>query len=145
MDVDPQRLAAVAGPASINSQELDQPFHAALARATAGLSPIGLRLAFADPGISGHHKDIVAFVGRQVLDLFSPTNAPWTNPEVIERTVRDGGFNFLRDALHVIENWQRPAVCKGLAGMEKFQVGQDVAVTQCVCRLKQIDGSDALA
>jgi polyhydroxyalkanoate synthase len=37
------------------------------------------------PGVSRHHVDIVSFLARQALDIVSPANFPFTNPEVIEK------------------------------------------------------------
>lgn len=37
------------------------------------------------PGLSKRNEDIVTFGARQVLDMFSPSNFPLTNPEVIEK------------------------------------------------------------
>ena len=42
-------------------------------------------------GVSRHHEDVVAFCARQALDLLSPTNSLLTNPEVLNRTIREGG------------------------------------------------------
>ncbi len=190
---------------------LDQPFHAGLARLTGGLSPLALRLAFADwaehlalspdkqvalalaagrlgqelataggesvrrlagapapaaaadrrfagpawqawpfdlmaqsflvteawwrsattdvPGVGRHHTDIVSFAVRQALDMMAPTNLPWTNPEVIATTAREGGMNFVRGALHALEDPQRQMAGRPPAGAEAFAVGRDLAVT----------------
>jgi polyhydroxyalkanoate synthase len=38
----------------------------------------------------------VSFATRQFLDLFSPSNFPFSNPEVIKRTAETGGANFIQ-------------------------------------------------
>ena len=190
---------------------LDQPFHAGLARLTGGLSPLALRMAFADwaehlalspdkqvalalaagrlgqelaaagmgsvrrlagapappaaadrrfagpawqawpfdlmaqsflateawwrgattdvPGVGRHHTDIVSFAVRQALDMLAPTNLPWTNPEVIAATAREGGMNFVRGALHALEDAQRQLAGRPPAGAGAFAVGRNLAVT----------------
>jgi len=37
-------------------------------------------------GVSHHHEEVVTFVARQLLDIFSPSNFVLTNPEVMRRT-----------------------------------------------------------
>jgi polyhydroxyalkanoate synthase subunit PhaC len=81
------------------------------------------------PGVSRHHEDIVSFLARQALDIVSPANFPFTNPEVIEKTAHQGGVNFVRGALNFWEDWQRICGGDGPAGSEAFKVGREVAVT----------------
>lgn len=38
------------------------------------------------PGVTPHHEDVLSFTARQILDVFSPSNLPFANPEVIEKT-----------------------------------------------------------
>lgn len=82
------------------------------------------------PGVSRHHEDIVSFAARQVLDVVSPANSPFTNPEIIEQTQRQGGTNFLRGALNFWEDWRRIIGGEKPVGAEGFEVGRTVAVTQ---------------
>jgi polyhydroxyalkanoate synthase len=44
-------------------------------------------------GVDPHNRRIVAFTVRQWLDLMSPSNVPWLNPEVIEATRNTAGAN----------------------------------------------------
>ncbi len=81
------------------------------------------------PGVSPHHEEVISFVARQVLDVFSPSNNPFTNPEVISRALETGGVNFIEG----FANWQEDAVRQLThqppVGAEDFVVGQDVAAT----------------
>ncbi len=79
------------------------------------------------PGAMPHHEQVVSFVCRQWLDLLSPSNHPWSHPEVLRRTADEAGMNFWRGGLH---GWQD--VCRFLAGqpaagLERFRVGREVA------------------
>ena len=50
-------------------------------------------------GVSRHHENMVTFAGRQSLDMWSPSNFIWTNPEVLDAIkVGGGAMNFLDDA-----------------------------------------------
>jgi polyhydroxyalkanoate synthase len=80
-------------------------------------------------GVSPHDEAVATFVGRQLLDIFSPTNFPWTNPEVLKTTLEQGGSNFLRGAMNLLEDWERAVLGRKPAGTEPFQVGRTLAVT----------------
>ncbi|MEZ5934947.1 MAG: alpha/beta fold hydrolase [Alphaproteobacteria bacterium] len=80
-------------------------------------------------GLSEKRERVLAFVARQILDRYSPSNALFTNPEVLARTMEQGGMNLLRGAQNAVEDWQR-----SIAGWKRpdgngFVVGKDVAVT----------------
>ncbi len=47
-------------------------------------------------GVSRHHEGVVSFLTRQMLDVFSPSNLPWTNPVVLKRTLETGGMNLVQ-------------------------------------------------
>ncbi len=80
-------------------------------------------------GVAGRHEDIAAFATRQVLDVFSPSNFPWSNPVVGERAWRTGGLNFVAGARNFLEDWERAAAARKPAGTERFRPGREVAAT----------------
>ena len=61
--------------------------------------------------------------------MFSPSNSPLTNPEVLERTAKEGGMNLLRGMQNMAEDWQRAIGGERPPGVENFVPGQQVAVT----------------
>ena len=81
------------------------------------------------PGMTPHHEDVVAFAARQWLDVFSPTNLPFANPEVIERTFRTGGANLVQGVRNWSEDVARLASGQPPVGADAFLPGRDVAVT----------------
>ncbi len=81
------------------------------------------------PGMNPHHEEIVSFAARQMLDVFSPSNLPFTNPEVIARTIQTGGMNLLDGMRNWTEDMVRQAAGRPPVGAENFVVGKDVAVT----------------
>lgn len=81
------------------------------------------------PGVAPHHEDVVSFVARQLLDVFSPSNNPFANPEVIERTFETGGVNFIHGFQNWIEDVGRLVSGQAPVGSEKFVVGRDVGIT----------------
>ncbi|MFZ4479885.1 MAG: poly-beta-hydroxybutyrate polymerase N-terminal domain-containing protein [Rhodoferax sp.] len=58
-------------------------------------------------GVSPHHEAVVSFTVRQLLDIASPANFVWTNPEVLERRLKSGGINLWRGVQNLIEDAQR--------------------------------------
>ncbi len=80
-------------------------------------------------GVSKHHQELVAFTLRQLLDMWSPSNAIAGNPQVLKETFASGGTNlatgcanWLRDALAVLADGPP-------RGVERFVPGQGVALT----------------
>ena len=80
------------------------------------------------PGVAGAHERIAAFAVRQMLDVASPSNLPWLNPEVIEATLQTGGRNLL-DGLANFAADIRHATTGETADATGFQVGRDLAAT----------------
>jgi poly[(R)-3-hydroxyalkanoate] polymerase subunit PhaC len=80
-------------------------------------------------GATPRHERIVEFAIRQILDIFSPSNFPLTNPEVLRQALAEGGQNFLRGAQYLVEDWERAIAGRKPVGADAFQVGRDLAVT----------------
>jgi polyhydroxyalkanoate synthase len=81
------------------------------------------------PGLVREREAEVAFMARAAIDMVSPSNVPWLNPVSIAKTVEEGGQNLVRGAGNWLEDYDRMLSGRPPAGSEKFQVGQDVAVT----------------
>jgi polyhydroxyalkanoate synthase subunit PhaC len=81
------------------------------------------------PGVTKRHAKLAAFAARQVLDAFSPSNMPLTNPEVLRATWQQGGLNFLHGVDHLLRDVRHDVNPEDDAGVEGFKVGVDVAVT----------------
>ena len=81
------------------------------------------------PGVTPHHEDVVSFGARQLLDMFSPSNIPFANPEIIDKAIETGGMNFVDGFGNWLEDVSRLATGQPPVGTERFVVGKDVAVT----------------
>ena len=81
------------------------------------------------PGVTPHHEEVVSFVARQLLDVASPSNSPFTNPEVIERTIQSAGSNFVSGFQNWMEDATRLANAQPPIGADAFLPGRDVALT----------------
>ncbi|WP_417320653.1 PHA/PHB synthase family protein [Emcibacter sp.] len=79
-------------------------------------------------GVTRQHENVLEFASRQLLDIFSPSNFLWTNPEVIEQTWEEKGMNlvrgfqnYLEDLIDINDGKDRKT--------ENYKVGRDVAIT----------------
>jgi len=80
-------------------------------------------------GVSKHHEELTAFLARQWLDMFSPSNFIPTNPQVWKETAATGGMNLASG----FANWWRDAAAVAGGGkprgVEDFIPGRDAALT----------------
>ena len=81
-------------------------------------------------GVSQHHSAVLPFMTRQFLDIWAPSNFPFTNPQVVEATLQTNGVNFIKGAKHLVEVFSRFLKKESPAGIENFEVGKDVAITK---------------
>jgi polyhydroxyalkanoate synthase subunit PhaC len=81
-------------------------------------------------GVTVAHERAVNFITRQLLDMWSPSNFLWTNPEVQRATVAEGGQNFVRGAVNFAADWERAIAGRRPVGSEAFAVGRTVATAQ---------------
>ncbi len=81
------------------------------------------------PGVTPHHEDVVSFAARQWLDMFSPSNNPFLNPEVLDKTLASGGANLAKGLQNWAEDAGRVMTGRPPVGAEDFRPGRDVAVT----------------
>jgi len=77
------------------------------------------------PGLSQPHERVVAFMARQALDVFSPSNIAALNPEVIEQARATGGESLA----HGFRNLMTDARQTGKQAALPLQPGKDVAIT----------------
>lgn len=81
------------------------------------------------PGTSEHHSDVIDFTLRQMLNFFSPTNFPFTNPEVLSATIEQMGMNLFRGYKYFLEDLSKPFLGEPPESLQKFKAGRDVAIT----------------
>ncbi|ATJ83524.1 PHA/PHB synthase family protein [Halomonas beimenensis] len=81
------------------------------------------------PGLPAPREQAINFVVRQWLDRWSPSNLPWTNPEVAAVTLATGGQNLVQGWHNLVEDWERAMSGKPPVGAEGFRVGRELATT----------------
>jgi len=80
-------------------------------------------------GVTKQHENVVEFTTRQWLDMFSPSNFLFTNPQALQRTAATGGVNLMRGARNLFDDVERGAGGKKPYGADAYRVGVDVAAT----------------
>ena len=80
-------------------------------------------------GVSKKHERLVEFYSRQMLDMVSPSNFALTNPEVIERTLKEGGANFAAGLQNLLSDLADQSDGRADAMADAFRPGHKVAVT----------------
>jgi polyhydroxyalkanoate synthase len=80
-------------------------------------------------GLDDKHEAQVTFATRQALDTISPSNFVLTNPEVLQKTLTEGGDNLVRGYWNFIEDWERAANSRPPHGADAFEVGRNLALS----------------
>ncbi|MCL7464297.1 alpha/beta fold hydrolase [Phaeovulum sp. NW3] len=81
------------------------------------------------PGVSRDNERLVEFYSRQFLDMLSPSNFLATNPQLMDRTVKEGGQNLIRGLAAWAEDAARALTGDATPRPLDFLPGRDVALT----------------
>lgn len=85
------------------------------------------------PGVDPHHRDVVRFMARQWLDVFSPSNLWCLNPEVLGAIRDTQGQNLVKGALRWWSDLRDMAAGNapgaGPEACKAFRVGREIAAT----------------
>ncbi|MBP6017976.1 MAG: polyhydroxyalkanoic acid synthase [Burkholderiaceae bacterium] len=92
-------------------------------------------------GVSPHHQHLMEFFTREMLNLLSPRNHVFSNPEVLARTRQEAGLNLIRGLRNVAQDVADQAKLKPPQGAENFIVGKSMATTpgKVVCKTDLIE------
>ena len=80
-------------------------------------------------GMTPSNAARVAFMARQLLDVMSPSNIPWLNPVIVERTVREAGGNLVRGMANWMEDSLRLLAAEPAPLSSQFRLGKELAAT----------------
>lgn len=81
------------------------------------------------PGQSQRDAERVRFHIRQMLDLASPSNFPWSNPQIIAETLKTQGGNLVEGAGHLTCDVVQTLTQAHKPAPEGYQIGQNLACT----------------
>ena len=79
-------------------------------------------------GMTPKNAARVSFIIRQLLDVWSPSNIPWLNPVIIDRTLKESGSNLMRGAHNLQEDFWRALALQPEPQTGGLEVGKDIAV-----------------
>jgi polyhydroxyalkanoate synthase len=98
-----------------------------------------LKLASEVEGLEEQQQRKLLFYLRQFLDAISPTNSPFTNPEVIRETMQTGGRNLLQGMEHLLRDLKAGQM--KMTDTDAFAPGRNLALTpgQVVYRNRLIE------
>ncbi len=82
------------------------------------------------PGVTAQHEQELQFLTRQMLDMASPSNFFWTNPEVLAKTRETNGMNLIQGMQNAFKDAQDRVGEAPPKGTEAFVPGQGVALTK---------------
>ncbi len=80
-------------------------------------------------GMTPKHVERVEFMASQMLDVLAPTNNPFTNPVILQRSLEEGGRNLWRGAQHMLDDLIREVAGDPPRSASQLVVGRDLAVT----------------
>lgn len=85
-------------------------------------------------GMSEHRQEMVSFFSRQLLDAWSPSNWPVTNPEVLTQSVETSGKSLMQGYQLFMKDLQQARISSNVANPKNLSplpltVGRDVAIT----------------
>lgn len=80
-------------------------------------------------GVTQHHSELLPFLVRQWMDIWSPSNFPFTNPLIIQETLNHKGKNFKDGITNFMEDITRMINQEPPVGTEQFKVGENIAIT----------------
>jgi polyhydroxyalkanoate synthase len=79
--------------------------------------------------VTRHHEQVMDYTTRQAMDYFSPSNFPFSNPEVLKVIQETNGENLARGFRNWQEDMERAILGAPPAGAENYVVGKDLAIT----------------
>lgn len=86
-----------------------------------------LQLADSVDGLDAHEKQKLRFAMQRFVEAASPTNFPFTNPLVIEKTIETRGENLLTGLEHLLADLDRGQLTH--TDGSAFEVGRNIATT----------------
>jgi polyhydroxyalkanoate synthase len=80
-------------------------------------------------GMNAKNAARTGFMAHQLLDMMSPSNVPWLNPVIADRTMKEGGANLARGMNNLVEDWLRIVTMSPPRVEDGFRVGVNIAAT----------------
>lgn len=82
------------------------------------------------PQLNGKHREQALFWVRQFIEMSSPSNCFWTNPQAVRHLIESEGHSLFRGILNWIADLHKDVGLVALADQTSFELGTDLAATQ---------------
>ncbi|MBO9574822.1 MAG: class I poly(R)-hydroxyalkanoic acid synthase [Sphingobium sp.] len=86
-----------------------------------------MRMSDAVDGLDPLQKEKLRFATQRFVEAASPSNFPFTNPQVIDRTIETGGQNLVAGLEHLLADLDKGQLTH--TDGSKFEVGKNIATT----------------
>jgi len=86
-----------------------------------------MRLSDAVDGLDPLQKEKLRFATQRFVEAASPSNFPFTNPQVIEKTIETGGQNLLTGLEHLLADLDKGQLTH--TDGSRFELGRNIAAT----------------
>ncbi|HKY79993.1 MAG TPA: class I poly(R)-hydroxyalkanoic acid synthase [Sphingobium sp.] len=103
------------------------PFYDLIRQSYLLISDYLLKLTDAVDGVDPRQKAKLRFATNGMLDAMAPSNFPFTNPAVIERTLQSGGENLVKGLQHMLADMEKGQLTH--TDGTQFEVGRNLAAT----------------
>lgn len=80
-------------------------------------------------GMAPRNAERVGFMALQILDMISPSNVPWLNPVIVDRTTREAGANLARGAINLSDDVAHMVSMDRASPADALRVGLDIAAS----------------
>ncbi|MFT3966259.1 MAG: class I poly(R)-hydroxyalkanoic acid synthase [Sphingobium sp.] len=105
----------------------DHPVYSLIRQSYLLLSESLLRAVDSIEGLDSHEKEQARFAVRGLIDAASPANYPFTNPQVVQRTIETNGENLLVGLERMMADLEKGQLRQ--TDTDAFTVGGNIAVT----------------
>lgn len=82
-------------------------------------------------GLDKHTKEKLAFFTRQYIDALSPTNFPFSNPDVLQEIISTGGLNLIEGIENMLDDLESSehSFFPRTTDKKAFSIGKNLAIT----------------
>jgi polyhydroxyalkanoate synthase len=78
--------------------------------------------------LDAHTAHLVTFYSKQWMDALSPSNFPWSNPEVLKLTLESNGDNLVQGMQNLLADLQAGRI--SMTTPQSFELGRNLATTK---------------
>ncbi|SER05827.1 PHA/PHB synthase family protein [Sphingobium sp. YR768] len=105
----------------------EHPFYDLIRQSYLLLSDYMMKMADAVDGVDPRQKAKLRFATTGLLDAIAPSNFPFTNPQVVAKTIESGGENLVKGIQHMLADLEKGQLTH--TDGTQFELGRNIAST----------------